>query len=178
MNKYIQYLKYLLKHKWYVAIECFNEGLYWRGIVHDMSKFLPSEFIPYTNFFYGKNNPSSSTRDDTGYYKPTDTEDERFDFAWLLHQKRNRHHWQWWILPEDDGGIKILIMDEQCAKEMVCDWVGAGKAQGYFSPNDDRYYETRAWYRKNENKMTLHPTTRQYIENIIFFAHRTIGSDE
>lgn len=54
MIKYLKYLRYLLRHKWYVGIECFKRGLYWRGIIHDMSKFRPAEFIPYTNFFYGK----------------------------------------------------------------------------------------------------------------------------
>jgi len=83
---YIQYLDYLLRHKWYVTLECFREGLYWQGLTHDLSKFLPSEFIPYANYFYGKGKVKK-VRDETGYYKPTDTGDKEFDFAWLLHQK-------------------------------------------------------------------------------------------
>ena len=158
MKQYIQYMKYLLKHKWYVTIECFREGLYWRGLVHDMSKFLPSEFIPYANFFYTKRRESS------GYYKPTDTGDKKFDFAWLLHQKRNKHHWQWWVLPEDDGGLKVLCMESTYITEMICDWIGAGKAQGFFSPKNDRYYETRIWYKQNKDKMNLHYATRAQIE--------------
>ena len=148
-------------HKYYVTIECFKVGLYWRGIVHDLSKFLPSEFIPYANFFYNKK------RDSTGYYKPTDTGDKAFDFAWLLHTKRNKHHWQWWTIPEDDGGIKVLRMDEIFTNEMICDWIGAGKAQGFFSPKNDTYYETRKWYSSNKDKMNLHPHTRKSIEFIL-----------
>jgi len=53
MSKYILYLKYIIRHKWYVGIECFKMGVYWRGITHDLSKFLPSEFIPYAKYFYG-----------------------------------------------------------------------------------------------------------------------------
>ena len=166
MKQYIQYLKYVIIHKWYVAIECFHEGLYWKGIIHDMSKFLPSEFIPYANFFYKKT--AKISRDNAGYYKPTDTGDNKFDFAWLLHQKRNSHHWQWWILPEDDGGIKVLPMAETSIREMICDWIGAGKAQGFFSPKNDRYCETRLWYDKNKSKMNLHIHTRRYIEDILF----------
>jgi len=165
MKQYIQYLKYVIMHKWYVAKECFQEGLYWKGITHDMSKFLPSEFIPYANFFY--NNSTKKGRDKTGYYKPTDTGDIDFDFAWLLHQKRNRHHWQWWILPEDDGGIKVLKMSNNNVTEMICDWVGAGKAQGFHSPSSDKYYETRQWYLQNKSKMNLHLETRAYIEQIL-----------
>ena len=162
---YIKSLDYTFRHKWYVAIECFKEGLYWKGVIHDMSKFLPSEFIPYANFFYNKTDEIA--KDDTGYYKPPDTGDIKFDFAWLLHQKRNRHHWQWWILPEDEGRIKVLKMSENSVKEMICDWVGAGKAQGFVSPKHDRYYETRKWYEKNKSKMNLHIDTRSFIEKTL-----------
>jgi len=53
MKKYLQYLSYVLRHKWHVSLECFHHGLYWRGITHDLSKFLPDEFIPYARYFYG-----------------------------------------------------------------------------------------------------------------------------
>lgn len=164
----IKYLKYLIKHKWYVGIECFKVGLYWQGIIHDMSKFLPSEFVPYANYFYGKKDSDiKKGRDETGYYKPTDTGDKAFDFAWLLHQKRNRHHWQWWLLREDDGGIKIIPMDEKYKLEMICDWIGAGKAQGFFSPKNNKFQETQKWYGKAKDKMQLSNETRLWIEDYI-----------
>lgn len=158
---YLKYLKYVVRHKYYVSVECFKHGLYWRGLKHDLSKFLPSEFIPYAKFFYGSKTPR---RDKTGYYKPTDTGDADFDFAWLKHQKRNDHHWQWWILPEDNGGVKILPMPYEALTEMICDWVGAGQAQGNKSPANDIYKETRAWYNVNKVKMQLHRDTRVEIE--------------
>ena len=154
MNKYFKYLSYVIRHKWYVFLECCKVGIIWQGIIHDLSKLKPSEFFPYANYFYGR------PRDKTGYYKPTDTGDKDFDFAWLLHQKRNRHHWQWWILPEDDGGIKILDMPLKYRKEMLCDWRGAGKAQGY-GDNTDK------WYAVNKGKMQLHRDTRKWIEDNI-----------
>lgn len=167
MKIYYKYLKYVLRHKWYVMIECFREGLIWRGLMHDFSKFFPTEFIPYANFFYGeKESNIEKDRNKTDYYNQTDIRDMAFDFAWLLHQKRNRHHWQWWLLPEDGGGVKILEMQEPFFTEMICDWVGAGKAQGHFSPNDDRYFETIKWYQENGNKMQLHQKTRERIESI------------
>ena len=155
--KYLKYLKYVLKHKYFVMIECWKVGLIWQGIVHDLSKLLPNEFIPYANFFYGKKSDISKSRDKTGYYKPTDTGDEAFDYAWLLHQKRNKHHWQWWILPEDDGGNKILEMPWKYRKEMVCDWRGAGKAQGNKTGSKE-------WYLANFNKMQLGEATRMWVE--------------
>lgn len=163
MKKHLQYAKYIFKHKWYVMLECFKEGLIWRGLMHDLSKFLPNEWIPYANFFYN-NNP----RDKTGYYKPTDTGDKAFDFAWLLHQKRNRHHWQWWILPEDEGGAKVLEIPEPYLTEMICDWIGAGKAQGHSSPKNDPYFETRDWWKANNYKMFFHPETEKEIDRRLF----------
>lgn len=167
MRIYGQYFIYLLRHKWFVFLEAYKLGIPWLGIIHDMSKLLPDELIPYANHFYGPgshhkdgNHASKGIRtgrDATGYYKPTDTGDPAFDFAWLLHQKRNRHHWQWWILPEDDGGLKVLDMPDYCRKEMLADWRGAGRAQG----TPDVY----AWYIKNGHRMSLHPDTRVWIEN-------------
>lgn len=168
--KYIKYLKYLLRHKWYVMIECFKACLIWRGIMHDLSKFLPSEFIPYANYFYGKGNNIKRGRNETGYYKPTDTGDLNFDWAWLLHQKRNKHHWQYWILPTDEEGIKIFEIEEPYLTEMICDWLGAGKAQGKFSPKEDKFFETRKWYQQNGNKMQLNIQTRREIEKRINFS--------
>lgn len=153
MVKYFKYLSYVVRHKYYVFIECCKLGIPWRGLVHDLSKLLPSEFIPYANFFYGNN---KRIRDKTGYYKPTDTGDTAFDFAWLLHQKRNKHHWQWWILPEDKGGVKVFPMPDVYRKEMLADWRGAGKAQG--KP------DTKAWYLANSHNMQLHPETRTWVE--------------
>lgn len=31
-------------HKWLVMKHCFRLGLYWRGLTHDLSKYMPSEF--------------------------------------------------------------------------------------------------------------------------------------
>jgi hypothetical protein len=165
--KYIKYFNYIIRHKWYVMIECFKVGLYWRGIVHDLSKFLPSEFIPYANYFYGN---YYTVRDLSGYdingLKRKKIEKD-FNFAWLLHQKRNKHHWQWWILSEDEGGVKILEIKYPYNLEIICDWIGAGKARGHFSPKDDKYLETRNWYKSNGVKMQLYPKTKEWIESTI-----------
>jgi hypothetical protein len=164
MRRFIAYAKYLLRHRRYVRKECWDNGLYWRGLVHDLSKFRPSEWRPYARHFYNRDGSHRKVRDGTGYYKPEESRDSAFDFAWLLHQKRNRHHWQWWILPKDDGGWRVLEMDEKSRLEMVCDWVGAGKAQGFVSPPDNPYAETRKWYSANRKKMVLGHNTRKWIE--------------
>jgi hypothetical protein len=167
IKRYTAYLKYVVRHKWFVSVECMKRGIVWRGLLHDLSKFRPSEFIPYAKFFYTPKGEKTVIRDKTGYYKPTDTGNAAFDFAWLLHQKRNRSHWQWWMLPQDTDGLKILEMTESYIREQVCDWIGAGKAQGYHSPKDKPMQETIKWYKANKSKMQLHPKTRKRIEALI-----------
>jgi hypothetical protein len=139
-------------------------GIPWLGLIHDWSKFRPDEWFPYAFHFYGPDShhgggSHAPVRDETGYYKPTDTGDSVFDFAWLLHQKRNKHHWQWWVLPEDNGGLKTITMPIKYMKEMVADWRGAGRAQG--KP------DTLAWYAKNKDKIQLEWLCRSYVEFLI-----------
>jgi hypothetical protein len=155
--KYWAYFKYAMRHKWYVFLECWKLGIPWLGIIHDMSKFYPSEWMPYMRHFFNSDGSlRPKTRDKTGYYKPTDTGDDDFDGAWFLHQKRNKHHWQWWILPEDSEGLKTIPMPERYMKEMLADWRGAGRAQG--TP------DTPGWYRANGHKLQLHSVSRAWIE--------------
>lgn len=159
MGRHWEYGKYVARHKWFVAQECFRHGLYWRGIVHDLSKFRPSEWFPYANYFY---NPDGTKRLQLkeGYCKPYSTGDDAFDYAWLLHQHRNAHHWQFWLVPMDNGGICKLDMPTDYVIEMVCDWRGAGRAQG-FGDN------TIEWYEKNKDRMQLSDRTREWVEALI-----------
>ncbi|HUU97269.1 MAG TPA: DUF5662 family protein [Phycisphaerae bacterium] len=171
MKRHLAYLWYVLRHKWFVGVECFRRGMIWRGIKHDWSKFLPSEWFPYARHFYNRDGSKIGVRDKTGYYKPTDTGDAAFDFAWLLHQKRNRHHWQWWCLPEDVSGLKVLMMNSWDVLEMVCDWTGAALAQGHGR-------DVQPWYEANKTKMQMHPATRAMVEAILTFEKAPHGARE
>jgi len=152
--KYLKYLRYLLIHIWYVRKACWKKGLYWQGLIHDLSKFRPDEFIPYADFFYGE---KPFKRNVIGFYNPNITENPAFQYAWLLHQKRNKHHWQFWVLPNDDGTLVVLPMPHKYRLEMLCDWWGASMALGYKG-------WCRTWYEKNKNNMQLHPETRAWVE--------------
>ena len=157
MKRYLTYLLYVIRHKWFVFMQCCKFGIPWLGVIHDWSKFLPSEFIPYAQYFYNPDGSPKQIRDETGYYKPIDTGDPAFDFAWLLHQKRNKHHWQWWVVTENNGGIRVFPILEKYCLEMVADWIGAGRAQG--TPDIVK------WYIENRDKMIFYTSTREWIEN-------------
>ena len=85
--KHFHYLSYVLRHKFFVFVECCKLGIPWLGFIHDWSKFRPSEWFPYVEHFYGKGKGIKEGRDETGYYQAGTTGDLPFDFAWLLHQK-------------------------------------------------------------------------------------------
>ncbi len=163
--KYFKYLKYVLKHKWFVMIACFKKGLYWQGLIHDLSKFRFSEFISYARHFYGGCNESKykkMAQTKGGYSKSQDKKDASFDYAWLVHIHRNPHHWQHWILIQDEDDDVILDMPKKYISEMICDWRGAGKAQGRFQPN-----ELQDWYEAHKNKMELSINTIKELEQIL-----------
>ena len=159
MRRYLVYMGYVLRHKWFVFLEACKLGIPWRGLVHDLDKLRPDEFIPYARFFHNPDGRKRQVRNRTGYYKPDDTGDAAFDFAWFLHQKRNRHHWQSFVFPLSAGGERIMPMQRADVLEMIADWRGAGRAQG--TP------DTIAWYCQNGDKLRLHPDTRVLVESLL-----------
>lgn len=166
--KHLKYLSYVLRHKWYVFLECCKYGLVWRGIVHDLSKFRPREWFAYAEHFYGPNSHDKDgrytpMRDKTGYYKPIDTGDAAFDRAWFWHQKVNSHHWQFWFQIHNTDDIHfgtILEMPHNDMVEMFCDWHGASRAQGNKSTVPE-------WWQANKSKIRLHLLTREWLQNQI-----------
>lgn len=159
-KQFCAYLKYVIKHKWYVLVECYKMGILFRGLIHDWSKLLPSELIPYTNYFYTPEGKSKHENGTIGYCKPEDTGDKKFEFSILLHIKRHDHHWQSWIIAKNAGtALTIFPMSDKARKEMLCDWIGAGKAQ--------KTRGVRFWWVRNKNKLCLHHETKKWIEEEI-----------
>jgi hypothetical protein len=148
------YLGYLDRHRKYVLEAAQELSVFDRGVKHDLSKYEPDEFEAYAEYFYGE------WRDRNLNPVPAYIKDS-FDYAWLLHQKRNDHHWQYWVLREDSGALRPLAMPELAVREMVADWVGAGRAiHGMQSHALD-------WYNKNKDKMVLHPDTRFTVVKLL-----------
>lgn len=161
MKKYFKYFWYVLKHKWFVFLECRKSGIFWLGIIHDWSKFRPSEFIPYARHFYGQDRIGQVEKEKVeGYDKSRDVEDEDFNKAWLYHIHRNKHHWQYWVLIQDENEDMVLEMPLRYRNELLADWVGAGKA---ITGKDN----IKEWYLKHADKFRFAPTTRDRIELII-----------
>lgn len=175
MKKYIKYLSYIIRHKWFVFIagvdlkKTGRKISLWRLMVHDLSKFCPNEWVPYMEHFYGDNLSEKEIADVPGDYRHFFVSKERwakkFDVAWLHHIHRNPHHWQYWVLREDDGGTITIEMPEKYMHEMVADWLGAGRAI-------TGRWETEEWYQKNKSNMMLHDKTRKSVEAIILVGSK------
>lgn len=149
MKRHWNYLKYIIRHKWFVLVASKKIGAsMWLAIIHDASKFLPSEWGPYANTFYKLD--GSKQYDETPAFK----------VAWLMHQHRNPHHWQHWILKMDGGSTVALEMPMRYVLEMVADWMGAGRAI-------TGKWESAAWYANNRDKIILHDQTRKIVDGII-----------
>lgn len=142
MKRYWAYFKYLLRHRWRVMVECWKMGLYIQGVTHDLSKWRPSEFLPYARHFFGQDGVRN---------KDMVSPDAAFDAAWLKHGHRNPHHWQHWLLLADNGVTKVLPMPSKYRAEMLADW---------------RSFEgsTSDWYARHRDKILLHPETRAWID--------------
>lgn len=168
MKAHWKNLVYLLRHKWFVAVAGWRHGVsLWRLLIHDWSKFTPDEWGPYAAFFYGMSVDEEMARG--AYNKETAKalvrEYQRgirpdFDRAWLHHQHWNKHHWQHWVLRNDDGSVRYLEMPAKYVGEMVADWCGAGRAA-------KGVWEVWVWYEKNKDKILLHPHTRILVEELI-----------
>lgn len=148
----LRYLQYVLRHKWYVAHAGRLLGVSgWRLFKHDWSKFLPSEWKPYARFFYGTFRAGAV---------------ESFQAAWLKHVNRQDHHWQYWVMPKVEEGIRLKVheMPEECVREMVADWAGAGRGI-------TGRWELSEWWAKEKDNMLLHPRTRIRVEQLVKQLH-------
>lgn len=117
MNKVFKHLKTICKHKYYVFQECKACGILWQGIIHDLSKFSPQEFITSVKYYQGYRSPIDAEKEDIGYSK-----------AWLHHKGHNKHHWEYWTDFDKLGNIIACDIPLKYVIEMVCDWIGASKA--------------------------------------------------
>ena len=126
---------------------------------HDESKWSSEEFYPYAVYFNGDKNADDRAE-----------VEEAFNVAWLHHQHNNPHHWQHWLLREDDGDMFALKMPYHYILEMISDWWAFSWAKG-------NLYEIFDWYEDNKPKMLLHEETQKTVESILEQIKNKLDSD-
>lgn len=119
------------------------------GYFHDSSKMDKEEYVAYDNYFYGNRS-----------YDVV----KAFDYAWLHHIHNNPHHWQYWLLINDDGDSPAvpepLKIPYEYVIEMICDWWS-------FSFTKGDLYEIFKWYDDHKSRIVLHPVTRKEVGEIL-----------
>jgi hypothetical protein len=164
VRAHFAYLKYVLRHKWFVFVGCRALGVpLHQAIIHDWVKFLPIEWFPYVRQFYNSDGSKRQVRDATGAYDPNKQADA-FKRAWLHHQ-RQPHHWQAWISIGEGGNLSPQPMPQRFVLEMVADWYGAGMA---ISGTND----LEAWFLANKHKIVLEEGTFYRVTGAIQAAKR------
>lgn len=115
---------------------------------HDASKSDSAEYSAYDAYFYGGNRSYAVVQD--------------FKEAWLHHIHNNPHHWQYWVLINDepDEGQIALKMPYHYILEMICDWWSFSWSYG--NPT-----EIFKWYEEHRDYMLLHANTRKTVEDIL-----------
>jgi len=63
-------------------------------------------------------------------------------------------------------------MPDRYRREMLADWIGAGKAKKKGDPHHEGISEVATWYQKHKDKIKLHPDTQQWIEEQLELQQR------
>lgn len=154
MNKVFGHFKTITTHKLVVMKECFKIGLYKQGLLHDLSKYGPTEFIEGCKFYTGTQSPHHKERAAKGY-----------SAAWLHHKGRNKHHFEYWIdYSLNDQGMEGTKMPPNYVAEMMMDRIAAAKVYNKGTYDD---HQPLDYYEKGKHAYTIHPETRALLEYLL-----------
>ena len=155
MSKAWKHFKTITYHKYLVAKGCFRIGLYKQGLLHDMSKYSPSEFCVGAKYYQGNRSPNNAEREDIGYSS-----------SWLHHKGRNKHHYEYWW--DYQSGIEAKMvpvpMPDKYIAEMIMDRIAACKVyrgKEYVDADPLNYYML------GKGSGLLHPNTAETLERML-----------
>ena len=149
MSNFWGHLKTVTKHRFIVFKLCTRCGLVWRGLMHDLSKFSPTEFWESVRYYQGTRSPIKKCREVNGY-----------SLAWLHHKGHNKHHWEYWFDFENKVQMNIPY---KYAVESVCDRIAASKT--YQGKNFNVANVYRYWQEKTP-KFMLNDNMIAFFEKV------------
>ena len=147
----IKHFNLITHHKWVVFKLCCKIGEPWRGLVHDLSKYSPTEFWESVEYYVGDYSPITEAKKVQGYSK-----------AWLHHKGRNRHHAQYWVDPLAPNPTPIIPYPY--AVEMICDKLAAGII--YQGKKWTKEYQLAYWEKEKE-KLEINPKTEEFVTAVL-----------
>ena len=152
-----KHFKTITYHKYLVMKGCFAVGLYRQGMLHDLPKYTPEEFVVGIKYYQGTRSPNNAEREDKGYSS-----------AWLHHKGRNKHHYEYWIdysCREIEGGMKPSAMPVQYVVEMVMDRIAASKV--YLGKNYTDQSPLEYLMQGKCNHTLMHPKTYKQLRILL-----------
>ncbi len=145
------HFKVVNKHRWMVFCLCCRVGIPLQGLLHDLSKYSPTEFIETARFFdKGDFSPIRKCKEVQGY-----------SLAWIHHKNRNKHHYEYWY--DYNAEIPSPVIPFRYFLEMVCDSFAAGMT--YQGKKWTQSYQLEYWL-KIKDKTRIHPKMRMLLEKV------------
>ncbi len=150
------HLSTITRHRHMVMRHCKKAGILRQGLVHDLSKYSPTEFFPGVRYYQGTRSPNEAEREAQGY-----------SLAWMHHKGRNRHHFEYWSdYNPKTKKVEPVKMPMRYLAEMFCDRVAASKIY-----NKENYNQTcpLAYFQKSTARKTgmLHPETAAELMELL-----------
>ena len=158
-EKILGHLSTVTEHKFLVMKHCFAVGLYAQGILHDLSKFSPTEFLNGCMYYQGgTRSPNNGERDVKGYSE-----------AWMHHKGRNRHHYEFWNDYRKDAKpgeypITSVQMPRRFVAEMLMDRIAASKT---YKKEAYTQHEPLKYFQNGKGTVLMHPQTRKELERML-----------
>lgn len=150
----IGHFRTITRHRNTVLVHCIKAGIPWRGLVHDLSKYSPTEFIPGARFYSGTHSPTEEERRAYGYSN-----------AWIHHKGRNKHHFEYWTdYSMAQHGLAPVKMPLVYVIEMFCDRVAASKV--YLK---DNYHDScpLAYFERGYDHLKMHEDTKALLGQLL-----------
>lgn len=153
----MHHFRTITTHKLLVMQKCFRVGLYRQGLLHDLSKYSPTEFRVGMAYYQGNRSPNNAEREDIGV-----------SLSWLHHKGRNKHHYEYWVDYDPRRGERILAgapMPRRYVAEMVMDRISASQVYNGSAYHDGMPLE---YYEKNQDKLWfVHEDTKRDLAYIL-----------
>lgn len=151
-----KHFKTITYHRFLVMKYCFRVGLYKQGLLHDLSKYSPTEFWVGVRYYQGNRSPNNAEIEDRGYSS-----------SWLHHKGRNKHHYEYWVDHAPKGalvGWTQVKMPVRYVVEMLMDRIAA--CQVY---QGEQYTDEAplAYFQKSRDAALMHPDTVKLLEALM-----------
>ena len=101
-----------------------------------------------------------------GFGFSTDPKKEKgYSMAWLHHKGVNKHHYEHWQDNFDNGGMPLCMPYKETV-EMLCDYLGAGRA--YNGKNFSFQKEYNWWQNKSSKPLKMHQVQKDFFNDIFY----------